>query len=73
MVLYCIVTYKNNHLHAGFVLGKAFVLLYYLHLKFLYIHIHLNDDLGLDLQVAYGFIVDKNQKKHFLVLFLNVF
>ena len=51
-----IVAYKNNHLHAVSVLGKAFVLLYHLHLKFLYIHRHLTDDLGLDLQVAHGLV-----------------
>ena len=66
-------TYKNNNLHAVSVLGKAFVLLYHLHLKFLSFHIHLTDDLGLDLQVAYGFIVGNDHKQHFLTLFLNVF
>ena len=33
---YRIVAYKNNHLHAVSVLGKAFVLLYHLHLKTLH-------------------------------------
>ena len=53
------------------VLGIVFVLFYYVHLKFLYIHRHLTDDL-LDLQVANGFIVGNDHKKHFLALILNV-
>ena len=64
--------YKNNHLHAVYALGKAFLLFYHLHLKFLYIHRHLTDDLGLDLQVANGFIVGNDHKEHFLALILNV-
>ena len=67
----CIVAYKNNHLHAVSLLGIAFVLSYHVHLKFLHIHRHLTDDL-LDLQVANGFIVDNDHKKHFLTLILNV-
>ena len=49
-----------------------FFFIYHLHLKFLYIHRHLTDDLGLDLQVANGFIVGNDHKKHFLALILNV-
>ena len=72
---YCsafIVVYKNNHLHDVYALGKAFVLFYHLHLKFLYIHRHLTDDLGLELQVANGFIVGNDHTKHFLAVILNV-
>ena len=53
----CIVAYKNNH--------QVF-------LPFTsYIHRHLTDDLGLDLQVANGFNVG-NHHKTFLALNLNV-
>ena len=54
-----------------YALGKAFVLFCHLHLKFLYIHKHLTDDL-LDLQVANGFIVDNDHKMHLLALILNI-
>ena len=67
-----IVAYKNNHLHPVYALGKAFVFFYHLPLKFLYIHRHITDDLGLDLQVGNGFMVDNDHKKHFLALILNV-
>ena len=65
--------YKKNHLHAVYALGKTFVLFYHLHhSEILYIHRHLIDDLGLDLQVANGFIVGNDHKKHVLALILNV-
>ena len=65
-----IVAYKNNL--SVYALGEAFVLFYRLHLKFLYIHRHLTDDLGLDIQVANGFIIGNDHKLHFLALILNV-
>ena len=71
-IAYCytfIVAYKNNHFHDVYALGKAF---YHLQLKFLYIQRHLTDDLGLDLQVANGFIVGNDHKMHFLALILIV-